>query len=88
MGIERIQTCHKAKLDSFSMYFILAVSMNHIYGVFACEKACNHEVFICFLDRLIECRDKIFKIKNKKVWYIIDNCSIHKAKKVSEYAKS
>ena len=78
----------KAKLDSFSMYFILAVSMNNIYGVLTSVKACNHQVFIYFLDNLMESRDKVFKMNNKKTIYIMDNCSIHKAKKVAEYAKS
>ena len=54
----------KANLDSFTMHFILAFSINHIYGVFAYEKTCNHKVFLCFLDRLIDCLDKIFKKKD------------------------
>ena len=49
VGTTKIQAYHKSQIRNFSIYFIIAVSMNHIYGVFVSEKACNHEVFYAFL---------------------------------------
>ena len=76
-----------AKLDSFSMYFALAVSSKHIYGIMASENANTAEIFTYFLDCLLKHRNKLFKMSNDKAFYVIDNASIHKTKNVDQYAK-
>ena len=46
-------------LDNFSMYFAIAVSSKHIYGVLTSEKANTFQTFLYFLDCMIKCREFI-----------------------------
>ena len=41
------------------MYFTLAASEKHIYGIMANEKGNAAKVFVYFLDKILKCRDKI-----------------------------
>ena len=75
------------KLDSFSMYFVLAVSTKHIYGILANSSANTADIFVYFLDCLLKHREKLFKMSNNSTFYVIDNASIHKTENVDEYAK-
>ena len=74
------------KLDSFSMYFVLAVSSKHICGMLASSNANTAEIFIYFLDCLLKQCEKLFKTSNNAC-YIINNASIHKTMNVDQYAK-
>ena len=74
-------------IDSFSMYFTLAVSEKHIYGIMANEKAFTAKIFIHFLDKLLELKNKITKESENRTCFIIDNVSIHKTVEVKEFAK-
>ena len=69
------------------MYFILAVSEQHIYGTIASNKANNANVFIYFLSELIKNRNKSFKDENSKTCFIIENASIHKTTEAKNFAK-
>ena len=69
------------------MYFTLAVSEKHIYGVMSSEKANTAEVFIYFLSNLIECQNKFFKDDKSKTYFILDNASIHKTADVKVYVE-
>ena len=51
-------------LDSFSMYFVLVVSSQHIYGVLANERANTATIFMYFLENLLKTREKFFKKTN------------------------
>ena len=76
-----------AALDKFSMYFVIAASSQHIYGIMASEKANTAEVFMYFLDNLLIHSERLFNKCSEKTLFIIDNASIHKTKSVDEYAK-
>ena len=76
-----------AALDKFSMYFVIAASSQHIYGIMASEKANTAEVFMYFLDNLLIHHERLFNKCSEKTLFIIDNASIHKTKSVDEYAK-
>ena len=69
------------------MYFVMAVSEKHIYGVIANEIANTAKVFIHFLEKLLECRNKLIEENDAKVWFLIDNASIHKTADVKRYTK-
>ena len=74
-------------IDNFSMYFTLAVSEKHIYGVMSSEKANTAEVFIYFLSELIECQNKFFKEDTGKTYFVMDNASIHKTANVKAFVE-
>ena len=74
-------------LDSFSLYFTLAVSEKHIYGIMASEKANTAQVFIHFLDQLLKCMKEKFSKGNKQFCFIIDNWSIHKTLDVKKFVE-
>ena len=76
-----------AKIDNFSMYFVIAVSPKHIYGILGNENANTSHVFIYFLDNLLKYREKLFEMQDENTVYVMDNASIHKTKRVDEYAK-
>ena len=44
--------------DSFSIYFELAISSQHIYGVLANERANTATIFMYFLENLLKTREK------------------------------
>ena len=69
------------------MYFTLAVSEKHIYGVISSEKANTAEVFIYFLSELIECQNKFFKEDTGKTYFVMDNASIHKTANVKAFVE-
>ena len=75
-----------SKIDGFSMYFTLAVSEKHIYGVMANEKTNTAKFFVHFLNKLLELREKIIKENESKVCFIMDNASIHKTVDVKQFA--
>ena len=76
-----------SKMDNFSMYFTLAVSENHIYGIMASEKANNAKNLIHFLGNQINFRDKVMKGNITNACYIIDNASIHRTADVKIFVK-
>ena len=87
-----VQKDHKptiaSTLNNFSMYFAIAVSSKHIYGVLASEKANTSQTFfIYFLDCLIKYRESLFKQTNEKTLFVINNASIHKTKSIDEYVQ-
>ena len=69
------------------MYFVLAVSSKHIYGVLASSNANTAEIFTYFLDCFLKNCERLFKMSNNNTIYIIDNASIHKTRNVDQYAK-
>ena len=73
--------------DAFSMYFILAVSKRHIYGVMASQKACTAKVFIHFLNELLNLRNRIEIENDSSKCFVMDNASIHKTAQVEQFAK-
>ena len=76
-----------AKLDNFSMYFTIAVSSNHLYGVIASDKASTAPKFIYFIDNLLISLSKNATSNIKEIVFIIDNASIHKTNEVDDYAR-
>ena len=70
------------KLDSFWMYFVLAVSSKDIYGVLTSNNANTAEIFTYFLDCLLKNRERLFKMSNTLV------CKkMHHVKKMHPCAK-
>ena len=69
------------------MYFVIAVSPKYIYGILGNENANTSHVFIYFLDNLLKYREKLFEMQDENTVYVMDNASIHKTKRVDEYAK-
>ena len=47
-------------IEKISMYFSLAVSEKHIYGIMASDKANNANVFIHFINQISQCRQTYF----------------------------
>ena len=68
------------------MYFVLAVSTKHIYGILGNGNANTAQVFIQFLDNILNCRQKLFKMKDENTLYVMDKASIHETKEVDKYA--
>ena len=81
-GFKGVKSTVKWLIDSLSMYFILAVLEQHIYGTIVRNKENNANVFIYFLSELIKSRNKSFKDENSKTCFIIDNASIYKTTEV------
>ena len=77
-----------ASLDSFYLYFTLAVSEKHIYGIMASEKANTVQVFIHFLDQLLKCMKDKFKKRDQQFCFILDNASIHKTWDVKKFVEN
>ena len=69
------------------MYFIMTVSEKHINGIIANERANTAKVFVHFLDKLLECRNKLIEENDAKVWFVIDDASIHKTVDVKQFIK-
>ena len=76
-----------SSIDNFSMYFTLAVSEKHIYGVMSSEKANTAEVSTHFLSELIKWQYRLSNTYESKSYFIIDNASIHKTAEVRAYAE-
>ena len=78
LSFKDVKSAITINIDSFSMYFTLAVYEKHIYGVISSEKANTVEVFIYFLSELIECQNKFFKEDLGKTYFVMDNASFIK----------
>ena len=85
-GFKDFKSAITSSMDSFSMYFTLGVSVEHIYRLMVSERANTVEIFIHFLDNLIKVRDKVNKGNDSKFWCILDNASIHKTADVNTFA--
>ena len=76
-----------ANIEGFSMYFIIAASDIHFYGIIGNEGSNNQHTFIHFLWNVLKARSDDFKINSSKFLFIIDNASIHKTSSVADLAK-
>ena len=65
-------------IEGFSMYFIIAISENHFYGIMASDSANTSEIFIHFLSKLLNSIQSSNSNEDRDLCFVIDNASIHK----------
>ena len=75
----------KINYDNFSMYFVVAFSSKHFYGIKGLSRQMNSR-FICnFIKEVMKARNNVFN-NHEDFWIICDNASIHVSREVNNFA--
>ena len=75
----------KTNYESFSMYFVIAFSSSHLYGIKGLSNQMNSNYICNFIKEMIKTRRNLFN-NNSDFWIIWDNASIHVSKDVEAFA--
>ena len=73
-------------ISTFTMYSSLAISETCFYGIMANTRANTSEVFVHFMNMVLQCRQSLFSNKEKKFCFVLDNASIHKTPEARAFA--
>ena len=71
--------------DTFSMSFFVAFSVNRFYGIMGIEGTGTSQIFIHFLNNVLNKRKKLNLDKTRPLVIVLDNASIHKTKEAIKF---